>query len=79
MRQDRLPQPDWVIARRVAIGRRVRAARLDERMSMQRLGEHAGVDRRTISSIEIGSTDPSLSVLLRIADALHVQPRDLIG
>lgn len=77
--QDPLPQPDWVLARRRVIGKRIRGARLDAQMSMQRLGELAGVDRRTVSSIEYGRTDASLSTLLRIAHAVRVPLRDLIG
>jgi transcriptional regulator with XRE-family HTH domain len=78
VRQDPLPQPDWVQARRRAIGRRIRGARLDAQLSQEELGELVGVDRRTVSGIEYGRTDPSLSVLLRLAYELRVPLDELL-
>jgi transcriptional regulator with XRE-family HTH domain len=45
---------------------------------MESLGEQVGVDRRTVSAIEYGRSDPSLSVLLRIATALRVPLAELM-
>lgn len=70
--------PGWVPARRQVIGERIRAARRAARLSQMRLGELAGVDHRTIHRIEYGTSDPSLSTLLLIADAIGVPLADLV-
>jgi transcriptional regulator with XRE-family HTH domain len=72
------PLPDLVIARRQTIGRRIRAARLHANLTQERLGERVGVDHKTIHRIEYGTSDPPLSVLLLIADALGVPLSQLV-
>lgn len=64
------PPPDWVIARRRAIGDRIRVARLDRNFTQERLAERAGVDRQAINRIEQGHQSPRLDTLLLLADAL---------
>lgn len=79
VRQDPEAETDWVIRRQRLIGKRIRDARLHADLTQERLGERVGVDRRTILGIEYGRSDPSLTLLLRIADAVRVPLRDLIG
>ena len=43
------------------------------------LAEMAGVKQATISRIEQGVNNPSLSVAQRVADALEVSPVELFG
>ncbi|MEE4598200.1 helix-turn-helix transcriptional regulator [Streptomyces sp. DSM 41524] len=64
------PPPDWVIARRRAVGDRIRVARLDRNFTQERLAERAGVDRQAINRIEQGHQSPKLDTLLLLADAL---------
>jgi transcriptional regulator with XRE-family HTH domain len=72
--------PDWVLTRRREIGQRLRARRLHANLSMERLGEQVrGVDRRTVSAWEYGTSDPTLTDLLLIAAALGLDPADLIA
>lgn len=73
------PQPDWVLDRRRAIGQRVRNARKDAELTQEKLAELVSVGWRTIHRIEYGTTDASLSTLLRIAHEVRVPLRDLIG
>ncbi|MEU5980154.1 helix-turn-helix transcriptional regulator [Streptomyces sp. NPDC047315] len=73
------PPPSWVLTRRQQIGARIRAARRGARLSQERLGEATGADRRTISRVEYGLTDPPLSLLLRIARALDVPLAQLVA
>lgn len=47
-------------------------------LSKYRLAELAGVHRSTIGRIENGTLFPSNDVLQRVADALRVQPSDLV-
>ena len=69
------PLPDWVLLQRRLIGTRLRSLRMARGWSQEQLGERAGLDRRTISSIELGSRSPLLDHLFLIADALGVPAR----
>ncbi|MER8083865.1 helix-turn-helix transcriptional regulator [Streptomyces sp. NPDC094048] len=42
------------------------------------LGERAGMDHKTVHRIEYGVSDPSLTMLLRLAAALDVPLADLV-
>ena len=67
------PLPDWVPARRRAIGATIRSTRLRRTLTQEQLAEKAGgLDRKTISRIENGVMSPILDHLLLIADALDV-------
>ncbi|PJN01063.1 DNA-binding protein [Streptomyces sp. CB01201] len=68
-----------MLQRRRAVGNRVRGARIDADLTQERLRDLSGVERLTIQRIEAGSTDARLSWLLRIADALGIHVRDLLG
>lgn len=66
------PPPDWVIARRRAIGEHIREARLHANLTQEKLAEAAGLDRQTINRIEQGHASARLDNLLLISDALGV-------
>lgn len=70
--------PDWVLQRRRVIGDRIRAARRHANLSQMALGERIGRDHRTVHFWEYGRSDPSLSDLLLIADALDVPLSELV-
>lgn len=72
------PHPDWVLTRRRVIGTRIRAGRLNAHLTQMALAERVGVDHKTIHRIEYAVTDPSLGLLLRIADAIDVPLADLV-
>lgn len=72
------PPPAWVLARRRAIGARVRGARDDADLTQEELGELAGIDNKTVHRIEYAISDPSLTVLLRIARAVGVPLAHLV-
>jgi transcriptional regulator with XRE-family HTH domain len=59
-------------------GRRVRATRRDNRVSQEKLGELAGLHRTYVGHLERGEVNPSLYNIIRIADALGVDPAELI-
>lgn len=73
------PLPDWVPVRRRAIGDSIRAERKRQKISQERLGELAGLDRKTINRIEQGTHATRIDHLLLIADALDVPLRNLVG
>mgnify|MGYP001599513889 CR=1 FL=1 len=64
--------PDWLLEERAAIGRRVRAAREDARLSQEQLAHVAGIARHTVYRTELGTHAASVDVLLRLAHALGV-------
>ncbi len=72
------PPPDWVIARRRAIGDHIRAARLYANLTQEKLGELAGLDRQAINRIEQGHASARIDTLILIADALGVPLADLV-
>lgn len=71
-------QPEWVLARRRAIGERIRQARVRARLTQEMLGELSGIDRQTINRIEQGHAAPRVDSLIRIAEALDVDLADLV-
>ncbi|MDJ0345219.1 helix-turn-helix transcriptional regulator [Streptomyces sp. H10-C2] len=71
-------QPDWLTARRIAIGESIRTARRHKRMSQDALATAVGLDRRSIQRVERAETDPRLTWLLRIAMSLDIPLSDLV-
>lgn len=67
------PVPDWVLARRRAIGARIREVRRDRRLSQEKLAELAGIDRQSVNRIEQGHQSPVLDNLIRVAAALQME------
>ena len=52
------------------IGRRVKMSRTDLGWTLDHLAQRSGVSRRMLINVEQGSTNPSISTLLRLSDAL---------
>jgi len=61
----------------VAFGGAIRAIRMRHEVSQEALALKCGLDRTYISGIERGTRNPSLTNILRIADALEVSPVEL--
>ncbi|MFJ6073725.1 helix-turn-helix domain-containing protein [Streptomyces sp. NPDC093065] len=72
-----MPAED-VLARRRAIGNRIRDARLHANLTQEAVALRAGIRIATYSRIENGHASPVLDTLIRIADALDVPLRDLV-
>jgi transcriptional regulator with XRE-family HTH domain len=72
------PLPDWVLARRRAIGDRVRQARTARQLTQERLGDMTGLDRKTINRIEQGTYATLLDHLILVADAIGCDLADLV-
>ncbi|WP_069769864.1 helix-turn-helix transcriptional regulator [Streptomyces sp. LUP30] len=71
------PPPDWVLARRRAIGDRIRDLRRARRLSQEKLAEIAGLDRQSVNRIEQGHQAALLDNLIRILAALEAPFGDL--
>ena len=62
----------------VALGKRICHFRKASNITQARLGEISHVEPSNISHIERGATKVSLPTLVKIANALHVSPDDLL-
>lgn len=65
---------DW----RIVIGTNVRRARHKAGLTQEQVALEAGIDLTYIGGIERGKRNPSVLVLARIADALDIEPADLL-
>jgi transcriptional regulator with XRE-family HTH domain len=74
----RTPRPDWVLTRRVALGKRIADFRRAADLSQEELGNLAGMERRSIQRYENAVRDPTYSDLLLIAHALRMHVSDLL-
>lgn len=61
-----------------AFGLALRAARVERGISQDRLSEICDLDRTYPSLVERGLRCPTLTMLLRLADALAVEPSRLV-
>ena len=57
---------------------RIYAARMKRGWSQQKLADKMGTARSRVSAIECGATEPTVSWLLRAAEALKVSARGLL-
>ncbi|PHY22398.1 helix-turn-helix domain-containing protein [Caulobacter sp. BP25] len=60
------------------LGQNVRAHRKARGMSQEQLALDAGMKRAYLSDLERGTRNPSIRALERLANALGVQPEDLV-
>jgi XRE family transcriptional regulator, regulator of sulfur utilization len=63
----------------VYIGENVRRLRVREAMTQRELAAKAGITETTISRIERDEREPHMSTIRKLADALGVHPRALVG
>jgi transcriptional regulator with XRE-family HTH domain len=62
-----------------SIGHTIRTCRLDRGLSQESLADRANIDRSYMSGIERGLRNLSILNIARIASALDVSIRDLVG
>ncbi|MFE9851135.1 MULTISPECIES: helix-turn-helix domain-containing protein [Streptomyces] len=67
-----------VLARRRAVGDRIRAARLHAGLTQEAVSLRAGIGLDSYNRIEKGHASPRLDNLIRIADAIGVPLSDLV-
>lgn len=66
---------DW----RALVGSNVRGLRLQRGLTQEQLAFEAQIDLTYVGGIERGKRNPSLLVLVRIAEALNVEPAVLVA
>ena len=59
-------------------GQRLRELRVEQALSLRALGERSGVAYDTINKLELGQRPAHASTIRRLADALGVEPKELI-
>jgi transcriptional regulator with XRE-family HTH domain len=62
----------------VYIGERLRRLRESRALRQEDLAELAGVGKNTINRIERNRTEPHMTTVRKLADALEVDPRELV-
>lgn len=62
----------------MSVGTRLRELREAHSLSQEALAERAGVHRNTVSDIERDQASATVRVLTKLADALDVQPHELL-
>lgn len=60
------------------LGDAIRIARMEQRVSQEELGLAIGTSQSYIARLELGQLNLSIAVLIRIADALDREVRDLL-
>lgn len=63
----------------VKIGTQLKKAREQALLTQEELSERAGLGVPTISRIENGRVEPHFRTIRKLAKALGVDPRDLVG
>ena len=63
---------------RAVLARNVKMARKAQKLSQESLALEAQIDRTYISGIERGLRNPSLTLLVRLAECLKCEPADLL-
>ena len=59
-------------------GQRLKELRVDQALTLRALGERSGVGYDSINKLELGRRPAHASTIRKLADALGVEPRELI-
>lgn len=59
-------------------GKNLKTIRKSKKLSIRKLADIADVDFSQVHRIEKGESNPTLTTIMVLADALEVDPRDLI-
>ena len=62
----------------VYIGERLRRLREERALRQEDLAALAGVGKNTVNRIEKNHTEPHMTTLRKLAEALEVEPRELV-
>ncbi len=60
------------------MAKNLRRARHDKQLTQEELADRAGLSMRYVGAIERGDVSASVTVLGQIADALEIEPGDLL-
>jgi transcriptional regulator with XRE-family HTH domain len=63
----------------VYIGDRLNTLRIRRALTQQELAEKAGISKTALNRIELNKAEPHMSTLRKLAQALTVDPIELLG
>jgi transcriptional regulator with XRE-family HTH domain len=63
----------------VYIGDRLKNLRIRRALTQQELADRAGVSSNALNRIELNKAEPHMSTLRKLANALDVDPTELVG
>ena len=66
-------------AKKVRIGEAIRKQRKIQGLTLNELGEKMGISGSLVGQYERGVVNPKYETIIRFADALGVEPRELLG
>ena len=66
-------------ANNVRLGAAIRKQRKIQGLTLNELGEKMGISGSLVGQYERGVVNPKYETIIRFADALNVEPRDLLG
>nr|WP_275424823.1 helix-turn-helix transcriptional regulator [Streptomyces sp. SID13726] len=69
---------DWITARHQEVGRRFQVERLRQNLTQEDVFLAAGLDRRTLQTVESGNGNPTLGTLLKLAHVLGIDLGELV-
>lgn len=62
-----------------AFGKVLREVRVEAGLTQEQLGLEAGVRRTFVSLLELGEQQPTLTTIIKLAEALNTTPSELIA
>lgn len=63
----------------VYIGHRLKDLRIQRALTQEELAEKAGIGKNTVNRMERNLTEPHMSTLRKLAEALGVDPAELVN
>lgn len=64
--------------RKILVGRRIKTLRKAHNLSQEALADRADMSAKYLSRIEVGRENPTVDILLRLADGLEVEPYEML-
>ena len=66
-------------AKKVKIGEAIRTQRKNQGLTLNELGQRMGISGSLVGQYERGVVNPKYETIIRFADALNVEPREILG
>lgn len=63
---------------RTRFGHRIRQLRLERNLTLEKIGERAGLSGKYVQAIEMARQAPTIDTIAKLARALGVPPRELL-
>ena len=63
----------------VYVGERLKTLRIRRALTQEELAERAGLSKNAVNRLEVDKAEPRMSTLRKLAQALGVDPSELVG